>query len=618
MQHGAVTSEGHIVRLHSNWQRTCTRLICPLCLTLFSVVFNYGRLNKHANLCTTWTAVVVFKNNSYLGRDWLVSCSQLIVVEDNSFWENVALPALALSYPQTVRYVGVIPFVPFKEDSQIPVSGAEGHVALTIGIDSGYDVIALVYFGTENMAQAILSHGSAFHNAWDALLLLLGYSTEDIRKHDNVSGFYSNAWYARSEVFVAYAEFLSRAIQALDHSSTLKNLLMLDSGYQVPKEKQELLRAVYGTTYVPLLPFVFERLPVFFFASYGASIYYSSVRLPAFDNSSEGSLSAIPVLPDGLKVRASFSLLGLGKSGSSALMWYLEHHPAITHVVPKELCFFDEPNQYRSLTSSVQDDAIFGDSCLKLAGADFRTHVLYAQFVLNHSAPVFLLIRNPLDRLYASYWYWCTQAELRIPAVKEYCDAHGGWNPRTTIFLRGYNHTFLRSPQEFHFLCTRAGFCAEFAAQLTRTVSYLKSLYGERLLLLSTEELYFNTTSVLNTVIARLGLPAHDFSSISKTSVNVNGVHLRSFISRKQRGSYPPMLPETILWANPFLRSECEFLEKTLPKLCEPWLHRTRMSFSAGNRSAKLLKHPKKKLLLFRRGKYLRQRNAAPLTKTLL
>ena len=527
--------------------------------------------------CAAFTAVLVFDGTQQLANEWSVAlfptrCTRLVSVRDNPFWEASAFPTVSKLSPVSSAYIGVIPFVPYKHDSQLPVTATETKAAVAFGIERSYDVIALVYFDTANLAQAAFHHGPAFLTAWDLLLTALGFSVEEIRRHDNVSGFYNNAWYARYAHFVAYSSFAARAMDAVRTNSTVRNALMADSGYPLKMRRHvRLFQMVYGSNRAPMLPFVFERLPAFFFAARNTTTHHHRPQTTTSAISSPRATSP-PAELFGLETRASFSLAGLGKSGSSALMWYLENHPDISRVAPKEMCFFDDPDLYRVYAASATPGAVYGDSCLKLASADSHFHDMYSSFVLKQNALIILLLRNPIKRLYASYWYWCTNEELRIVAVKEYCDVHGGWNPRTTVAVAGGNYTFLRSSQEFHHLCTVTGMCFGFASELTKVVSGLQSMYGARLMLVSSEKLYAQTNAVLNAIVVRLGLPAYDFSHVANSSVNVNGVHLHSFISHKQRGSYPPMLRETIKWARPYLAKECVVLEASVPNLCEEWL----------------------------------------------
>ena len=552
---------------------------CSVAVALFiSAVFLSDCLHQ-SKRCAAFTAVLFFDETQPLAEDWAsflpTRCTRPVSVSHNPFWEVSAFSTVSELSPASSTYVGVVPFVPYKLEHHLQVTAKESKAALAFGTEKAYDVVALVYFDTANLAQAVASHGPAFAIAWDMLLTSLGFPVDEIRKHDNVSGFYSNAWYARRVHFDAYSSFAARAMDAVRSNSTVRNALTADSGYSLTKYRQvRLFQAVYGLNRAPVLPFVFERLPAFFFATRDASVYHHKLIPQALNESSPRHAS--PPLSNlfGLERRASFSLVGLGKSGSSALMWYLENHPSISHVVPKETCFFDDPDLYRAYAAATATGAVYGDSCLKLSVADAHLHDMYSSFVLKPNATIILLVRNPIKRLYASYWYWCTSEELRNAAVKEYCDAHGGWNPRTTVGVAGGNYTFRRSPQEFHHLCTIAGTCIGLAFDISKTVSGLHSRYGDRLMLVSSEKLYANTGMVLDEIVARLGLPAYDFSHVTNSSVNVNGVHLKSFISRKQRGRYPPMLPETIKWARPFLERQCEALEASMPSLCEEWLDR--------------------------------------------
>ena len=520
----------------------------------------------------SWT-VLVFDDRTSEALKLLSHCAVLIRKEKSVFWENEAY----MSVPNSPgsAYIGLVAFPLYKE-TKIPIELASITTAIHDGMLRNSDVVAFISLSLKNVEQAVFSHGERFVAAWDMLLQGLGHTLETIRSHDDVSGFYCNAWVAKRFVYNKYSKFVSRALDLVKNNSTLRAILMADSGYMTLPGQVDTVLEVYNVSFVPLLPFVLERLPAFYFASRKYRVHiHREVPEPIIpkDNGVIDK-SALETFYEYEYRRAAFSLVGIPKSGTTALLWYLEDHPSVARVIPKETCFHDSPSRYMEHINKkpICNGCVFGDSCLKLFQSHDDVHRLYAQYVLSSNSTMILLVRNPLSRIYASYWYWCTEAERKRVDVREYCDQHGNWNPRKTITLRDNStFTFRRSAREFHSACL-AGACADIPAfSLSKSVRNLLQLYGKRLLIVSTEQLYNDSVTVLNLIISQLGLQQHDFANVSQKAVNVNGLNLNQYVTRKRRGEYSALLPETVAWAEPYLLHECKSLEIVLPACCLRW-----------------------------------------------
>jgi hypothetical protein len=274
---------------------------------------------------------------------------------------------------------------------------------------------------------------------------------------------------------------------------------------------------------------------------------------PCIDIKDSNTFSCLP----------SFSIAGMPKSGSSALHWYLSQYPKLSFM-PKELCAVGaskKANSYDTYFSMLPDseklckDCLVGETCISM-GMQLATATAYRAAVPTIK-DVFLLVRNPIDHMYASYWFWCTWEETNMPL--EMCKSTSArWNPRKNVIYVDESgvekwYDFPRSPSDFHQRVTRALAegcqsiaCSDFVFRNHKNyISNLHAIYNQGLHLLSTELLYSETEAILNRVVSILGLPPHDFSEISKYSINVNGNPGTDTVQEKSRGDYPPMLQAT-------------------------------------------------------------------------
>jgi hypothetical protein len=180
-----------------------------------------------------------------------------------------------------------------------------------------FDVISLISTGAQNIPQAELSHGYHFTRAWQSLLSNLNYSVPEINVLNNITGFYGNAWFCRPALFVLYANFVARALEVVSLNETLNELLYVDSSAHVPENILDTVISAYQVDYIPLLPFIFERLPAFYFAGIYARVYHlgpdgCKTRVAQTEGSANTAL--YKVLSDGIMYNGSYIpfIIGVG------------------------------------------------------------------------------------------------------------------------------------------------------------------------------------------------------------------------------------------------------------------------------------------------------------------
>lgn len=257
----------------------------------------------------------------------------------------------------------------------------------------------------------------------------------------------------------------------------------------------------------------------------------------------------------------SFSIAGMPKSGTSALYFYLKHHPQLV-LQKKELCALALPwaplrtvstRYFQELPRSqdVCTKCIVGEACIDMGLMD--THA-YRHFLPSIST-VFILLRNPIDRMYAAYWFWCTpeEEEMNIPQCSP---GSPKWNPRKNVsyFQKGHErwYNFPRSVEDFHErlkqrLLNSSKSITSHDFIFRDYITYMRRLnaaFAGGVHIIPTERLYTETEQVLQDITDILGVYHHNYSHISRFSVNVNGSPGMEALQEKKRGDYPPLTPE--------------------------------------------------------------------------
>lgn len=155
------------------------------------------------------------------------------------------------------------------------------------------------------------------------------------------------------------------------------------------------------------------------------------LRSACFDFSGNGSKQ--------VKCIPSFSVAGMPKSGTSALYFYLKHHPQLA-LMSKELCALETPTNALSASlhvsyfegllplESVCKDCLVGEGCIGLGARDASAY----QFAIPSISTIFLLLRHPVKHKYASYWFWCTPEEIRSH-IGQCGLGRSNWNTRQNI-----------------------------------------------------------------------------------------------------------------------------------------------------------------------------------------
>lgn len=184
--------------------------------------------------------------------------------------EYVGVLTYAFEEKAVRRYFKALSNVSSKEDGSWTSRDWEEQV-LHDAVQRDLDVVGLLeahfYKNGKRVSMldaAVFNHGVAFYRAWHGLLTHLGY-TDDQIVDPKVPCYISNWWIARPARMNAYIAFYRRAYDTLESSPSLSALFSADSFYRSDRSVEDIRSSFGGRDYFTLHPFVFERLPGFFF-----------------------------------------------------------------------------------------------------------------------------------------------------------------------------------------------------------------------------------------------------------------------------------------------------------------------------------------------------------------
>lgn len=135
------------------------------------------------------------------------------------------------------------------------------------------DVVYFLDYGIRKnvINRAEMSH-PGFRNAWILLLTKAGFDKKDIL-NDNIPFLACNYWVAKPEWMERYIQFQQKLVKIIADDPILQQKLDINAHYH-GKITRTRLMMIFNRPYYTLHPFIFERLPGFFFNYYKASIQY--------------------------------------------------------------------------------------------------------------------------------------------------------------------------------------------------------------------------------------------------------------------------------------------------------------------------------------------------------
>jgi hypothetical protein len=159
-------------------------------------------------------------------------------------------------------WVGCIAHSAWKKQPSIHKIGE----MMTEASNQSCDVCAFLYRGDPLVATAETWH-PGFSEAWKKLW----NSDLSVTMDHHIRSFYCNYWATRPSKMEEYCRVVRGLKTRIDNEPDLKDSLWKDSSYgsrgsEIAKISPEKCISLWGVPYYPLLPFVFERLPCFYFS----------------------------------------------------------------------------------------------------------------------------------------------------------------------------------------------------------------------------------------------------------------------------------------------------------------------------------------------------------------
>jgi len=240
--------------------------------------------------------------------------------------------------------------------------------------------------------------------------------------------------------------------------------------------------------------------------------FYRFLRYTVINRHVYGITSPFRVLPD-------FLVIGVGRSGTTSLYYYLDQHPSIVKSSYDEIGFFDDNfhlglSWYRSMFPT-----IFTRFLTKLKTKYFMTYEVTPWYVrrpwtarrikkIFPNIKLIIVLRNPVDRTYSHYYLSTQNDEKRdfTAVIKEDMKNISQWN------ITEKNDSYFSNQVQNSKLAR--GFYYE------QVIPWFELFSKEQIMIISSEDLASKTQSTLREIFSFLGLPMYDIKNTEKVNVS--------------------------------------------------------------------------------------------------
>lgn len=250
-----------------------------LCLFAFSILFLTALAASMNDTVLTILAYIICHDddseevaiNFAKENDW----AKPLRIRTTPFFESIAYrehyPFLVDDY-RNVDFVGTLSYRVVTENlAGFHFDAKDMLSLLNVTFQRDYDVVPVLRSrGEKYLAGGVRYHGKHFQQCWDAVLSNLGFNETAIRKEDYGHPFYRNAYFAKPDYFKRISKYMSAAIDEVLLNDKVESIFRKEAYYTGDKGK--ITAKAFNTNHYEYHPFVFERLPVFFFNTLRAKI----------------------------------------------------------------------------------------------------------------------------------------------------------------------------------------------------------------------------------------------------------------------------------------------------------------------------------------------------------
>ena len=207
--------------------------------------------------------------------------SHTVLVPPSVFFESAAYSTVFPTLEANWKSADVIGVATYKSLKFLSLEKLSAYVELAFY--RPYDIVPLYTSGEYLVPQAVKGHTHEFQMIWETTLQsIVGLSVDEIKSFDKIEVFFRNTFLISPKWFRLLIDFMSQSMHKVQSDKALTSLLKSDAHYA--EGKLPVAQAIFHQDYYEWFPFVFERLPSFFFHYAGAKVFGTLRQVSLFEN----------------------------------------------------------------------------------------------------------------------------------------------------------------------------------------------------------------------------------------------------------------------------------------------------------------------------------------------
>jgi hypothetical protein len=193
----------------------------------------------------------------YGNKEW----AKIVHIKTTVLFENIMYDSWLLENYEDWKDFDYIGTISWKAGYKIQLPNID---KLSIFLDKNkFDVIPF-YFIDANLINRTTYYHPKFRYLWIKILTKLGYNETQITK--NIKAFYCNYWLTTPKLMLEYIEFFKKVKECMDTYQEIQEDIWSNSKHRSSTlTSPQICLATFGKPYYPYHPFIFERIPCFYF-----------------------------------------------------------------------------------------------------------------------------------------------------------------------------------------------------------------------------------------------------------------------------------------------------------------------------------------------------------------
>lgn len=227
--------------------------------------------------------ILTHDERSYsIAVDWCkcMPWARVMNISSTKFFESIAYSEVFLKTTGEWLHLDRVGIATYKTLKYLPIEKLKAYIELSVA--KPYDVVPLMPSGEYLMDQAVRNHGSEFEKLWYLLLTKLNFSPNHIKEAARIELFLRNTFIIKPKWLFGLSNFMNKAINLLLIDEELDRAFSSDAHYQ--EKKLDVARRIFSSDHYQWHPFIFERLPSFFFHVGNATTFTTLEETIKFEN----------------------------------------------------------------------------------------------------------------------------------------------------------------------------------------------------------------------------------------------------------------------------------------------------------------------------------------------